>query len=214
MNKTLYSKTGRLSASGVLISLSVILSMIKVFEYPYGGSVTLFSMVPIIILGYMYDIKWGLLCGTVYGVLQGILGATATQAFAGVNGISLVLMVFLDYILAFAVLGLSSIFKKTKHKSSGLILSTVIVCTLRFLCHFLSGYILWGSYAQSFFEGLSNSFSQSVLQNFSGNALALIYSAFYNGSYMLLELIITVIGIVAIIAVKPLRNLIFNKKAV
>lgn len=214
MNTKFETKTARLATSGILIALATILSMIKVFEYPYGGSVTLFSMVPIIVLGYMYGIGWGLLCGTVYGVLQGVLGATVTQAFAGVNGFSLVLMAFLDYIVAFAVLGLSAAFKKTRlNNGVSLVLGTVLVSILRFGAHFLSGYILWGGYAQSFFEGLNSTFGNNVLSKFSGNSLALVYSAFYNGSYMLPEMIISIVGVLALIAVKPLREIIFNTKS-
>ena len=75
-------KTLRLVTSGVLIGLATVLSVIKVFALPFGGSVTLFSMVPILVLGYMYGVKWGLLSGGVYGLLQMILGATMSQAFA------------------------------------------------------------------------------------------------------------------------------------
>ena len=59
-------KTLRLVTSGVLIALGTVLSMIKVFDLPYGGSITLFSMVPLMVLGYMYGIRWGLLCGFVF----------------------------------------------------------------------------------------------------------------------------------------------------
>lgn len=105
-------KTLRLVTSGVLIALGTVLSMIKVFDLPYGGSITLFSMVPLMVLGYMYGIRWGLLCGFVFGVLQGVLGATTSQAFAGVTGFNVVLMAFLDFIAAFMVLGLAGMFRK------------------------------------------------------------------------------------------------------
>lgn len=206
MNKV-REKTLRLVTSGVLLGLATVLSMIKVFELPFGGSITLFSMVPILVLSYMYGTKWGLLCGTVFGVLQMVLGATTTQAFAGVSGWSVPVMALLDYIVAFMVLGFAGIFKnKMKNKTLSAALGSAFAVFMRFLCHFFSGWILWGGYATGFFEGLSNSFGNFMLSSFNGQLLAALYSLVYNGSYMLFELIISVLGVVAIMMVKPLKE--------
>ena len=130
MNK----KTLRLVTSGVLIALGTVLSMIKVFDLPYGGSITLFSMVPVMVLGYMYGVRWGLLCGSVFGVLQAALGATTSQAFAGLTGFNIVLMAFLDYIAAFAVLGLAGMFKRViKRPTLSFALGAVVTGLLRYL---------------------------------------------------------------------------------
>lgn len=212
--KNVSKKTERLVTSGVLISLATILSIIKVFELPFGGSVTLFSMLPILVLGYMYDTRWGLLCGTVYGILQMILGATTTQAFLGLVGWTIPVMAALDYIVAFMVLGLSGMFKnRLKNQTTSFVLGIIVAVLLRLLCHFASGWILWGSYAQGFFEGLSNSFSNFMLATFDGQWLACMYSIVYNGAYMIPELVITVLGALALLSVKPLRErIIVNKK--
>lgn len=214
------SKTKRLTTTGVLIALSAILAMIKVFELPYGGSITLAGMVPIIILGYMYGIKWGLFSGFVYSLVEAILGATTSQAFAGMydpdnaakSVINIVLMAFLDYIVAFTVLGLSGMFKgKIKNDTVAITLGGTVVVLLRLCAHFLSGVILWGSYAEWFFtDVMNNDFGKGILENYSGTALAAIYSIIYNGSFMLPNLAVTVIGILAIMAVKPLRKYIIN----
>ncbi|MBR3737856.1 MAG: energy-coupled thiamine transporter ThiT [Eubacterium sp.] len=214
------SKTKRLTTTGVLIALGTILSFIKVYELPYGGSITLASMVPIIIIGYKYGVKWGIFSGFIGAIIQAILGATASQAFAGMydsenvgkSVLNIILMALLDYIVAFTVLGLSGMFKnKIKNDTAAFALGGGVVCLLRFVAHFLSGWILWGSYAEWFFtEKMNNSFSQSVLGKFSGQSLAIIYSAVYNGSYMLPELIITVVACLALISVKPVRKLIVN----
>ena len=79
MNKN----TKKIVTCGVLIALATVLSFIKVYELPYGGSITLFSMVPIVVLGYKYGVKWGVFSGVIYSVLQAILGATQSNAFAG-----------------------------------------------------------------------------------------------------------------------------------
>lgn len=204
-------KTLRLVTSGVLIGLATVLSVIKVFALPFGGSVTLFSMVPILVLGYMYGVKWGLLSGGVYGLLQMILGATMSQAFAGLSGFSIVIMALLDYIVAYVVVGMSGMFKgRLKNHTVAFALGSTVAILLRLICHFLSGWILWGSYASSYFEEMNNSFGNYVLSSFDGQLLAALYSLVYNASYMLPELVMSVIGVVALMAVKPLRERMIN----
>lgn len=204
-------KTLRLVTSGVLIGLATVLSVIKVFALPFGGSVTLFSMVPILVLGYMYGVKWGLLSGGVYGLLQMILGATMSQAFAGLSGFSIVIMALLDYIVAYVVVGMSGMFKgRLKNHTVAFALGSTVAILLRLICHFLSGWILWGSYASSYFEEMNNSFGNYMLSSFDGQLLAALYSLVYNASYMLPELVMSVIGVVALMAVKPLRERMIN----
>ncbi len=213
--KNVSNKTLRLVTSGVLIGLATVLSVIKVFALPFGGSVTLFSMVPILVLGYMYGVRWGLLCGAVYGVLQMVLGATMSQAFAGLEGWTIPVMALLDYIVAYVVIGLAGMFKgKLKNDTVAFSLGAVVAILLRLVCHFLSGWILWGSYAQSYFEEMSNAFGAYMLSAFHGQFLAAMYSLVYNASYMLPELLMSVIGIVALMAVKPLRERIVGKNNV
>ena len=213
--KNVNNKILRLVTSGVLLGLATVLSMIKVFELPFGGSITLFSMVPVLVLGYMYGIRWGFVCGVVYGVLQMVLGATTSQAFAGLSGWTVPVMAFLDYILAFMVLGLSGMFKNTiKNPTVAIVTGSAAAVFLRFLCHFASGWILWGSYASDFFSGLNSSFGESMLSSFDGQALSMMYSLVYNGSYMLPELIISIVGILAIMAVKPLNKMITEHELV
>ncbi len=204
-------KTLRLVTSGVLIGLASVLSIIKVFALPFGGSVTLFSMVPILVLGYMYGVRWGLLCGAVYGVLQMVLGATMSQAFAGLTGYMVAVMALLDYIVAYVAVGMSGVFKnKLKNHSVSIALGSIIAILLRLVCHFLSGWILWGSYASSYFEEMNNSFGSFMLGAFDGQLLACMYSLVYNASYLLPELVMSVIGVVALMSVKPIKERMIN----
>ncbi|MGN1051284.1 MAG: energy-coupled thiamine transporter ThiT [Acutalibacteraceae bacterium] len=209
-NTSLNKNTVRLVVSGVLIGMAVALSFVKVFELPYGGSITLFSMVPICILGIIYGPVWGLLCGLVDGILQAVLGAATTGAFAGLTGSSVVAMAALDYLFAFAVIGLAGLLRKPLKNHIILAggIGAFIACVLRLLCHFLSGWILWGSYAEWFFtDVMNNSFGSNILNSFSGQGLAAIYSIVYNGSYMIPETIITVVGVVIVLAVAPVRRM-------
>ena len=206
-------KTLRLVTSSVCLALATVMSMIKVFELPFGGSVTLFSMVPVLVLSYMYGVKWGLLCGGVYGVLQMVLGATTTQAFAGLSGWSVPVMALLDYIVAFVVLGFAGVFKnKIINHTLAISLGSALAVVLRLVCHFLSGWILWGSYASGYFEEINNSFSSFVLSTFSGQALSAMYSLVYNSSYMLPELVLSIVAVVVLMSVKPLKEKIIAGK--
>jgi len=207
------SPTQRLTLSGIMIGMGTVLSFIKVFELPYGGSVTLFSMVPVIFLGLMYGPKWGLLCGAVYGALQGLLGAVTSAAFAGQDTVGVLGVLFLDYIVAFAVLGLAGMFRKIQGKPvTAFALGTLAATTLRFICHFISGVIIWGGYARSTFESVDNALSRAILDRFTGMGLVLVYSAVYNASYMIPETALAVLAAFILASVRPVREKMFQTR--
>lgn len=158
--------------AGVFIALAQILSFIK-YEMPYGGSITLGSMVPIIIFSIRWGTKRGILVGLVHGFLQFALGTHFSLHPLGV---------FLDYIFAFGCLGLAGIFKKNLFS---IISSTALAMLGRFAFHFLSGIILWYTYAP---EGMN----------------IYLYSLIYNGQFMLPEFIISTVILTALY--KPLRK--------
>jgi thiamine transporter len=202
-------KTQRLAVSGVLIALAVVLSMVKIFEWPFGGSITLFSMTPVMLAGWLYGVPWGLLCGLVDGILQGALGAATTQAFAGLAFWQTVGMACLDYLLAFSVLGCAGLLRKALHDKPrlGFAIGSVIAGLLRYAVHTVSGALLWGSYAEWFFtqEGFY-AWGADVLAKYSGTQLVIVYSLIYNGFYMLPEILLSVVAAVALMSVKPLRE--------
>lgn len=181
----------RVVQGAMMIALATVLSMLKIFEAPYGGSVTLGSMVPIVLFAILYrkEPKWGVLVGLAHGVLQLLLGL---NAIAGIDFASWIGAVFLDYIIAFTVLGLAGLFaRKFRNLVVGSAVGSLIVCVLRFVCHFLSGILIWGAYAP---EGQS----------------AWFYSLTYNGGYMLVETIITVVLVTLLVAVLPLKKMGFD----
>lgn len=212
-------KNLRLVTSGVMIALAFVLSLLKPFDLPFGGSVTLFSMVPIVLLGCMYGVKWGLFCGTVNGILQALMGAFgASKAFAGLGALEIVLMCFLDYIAAFAVIGLGGIFvsgalKKQKSIVGACALGAFVATALRYLVHFISGAILFGGYAEWFFtEKFVNRFGNWILDTFSGTALSVVYSLVYNGLYMIPEIIITVAGTALLLSCPPIKKRVLDAR--
>ncbi len=178
-NTSSIDTTRRLTETAIMIALATGLSYVVLFKLPMGGSITAFSQVPIVILGYRYAIKWGAFSGVLYGLLQMLLQGLGN--FAYVKGIvSYLILIFADYVVAFAVLGIGgALFRKVKNQHVALGLGAFIASILRFVCHFISGITIWGEYAN-------------------GIASVWGYSAAYNGSYMAVECVITIIGVVAL----------------
>ena len=167
--------TKKITTGALMIALSTALMWVSKFipaPWLQGGSVTLASMVPIIICSITLGTKWGLCASLAYSFIQMMFGfyPPPTQTFS-----SFVMVILLDYVLAFGVLGLAGIFYNMLKKSRfAAPISGFIVTSLRYICHIFSGILIWGVYAG---EG------QSVLS----------YSIIYNGSYMIPEIIITTV---------------------
>ena len=159
-----------------MLALATILSYIKVFELPFGGTITLCSMVPILYISYKYPLKWVLTTSSAYSLLQMLQSFYLPPTRNLINFIAVIL---LDYVIAFGILGMAGTFGKRFDASKGILVGSSIAVFGRFLCHFISGILIWGVYAPE---------SQSVV----------IYSLIYNGSYMLIELIISLIVLLAI----------------
>ncbi|MBR5239801.1 MAG: energy-coupled thiamine transporter ThiT [Clostridia bacterium] len=169
------STTKKLTTCALLIALATVLMWVsKLIPAPWlqGGSITIASMVPIVIAGILFGTKWGLSASIAYAIIQMLFGfyPPPTQTFG-----YFVLVVLLDYVIAFGVLGLSGFFYKLFGKKGWAIpVSAAIVTTLRYVCHILSGILIWGVYAEA---------GQSVFE----------YSLIYNGTYMIPEIIITTV---------------------
>ena len=127
-------KIKNLAFCSLLIALATVTSFIKIFSFPFGGSVTLLSMLFIILAGYFYGPKLGVLTAIVYGLLQLVIDPQVYYP----------MQVVMDYILAFGALSLGSFLWKKKH---GLVIGYLIGVTGRFLFSSLSGYIFFAEYA-------------------------------------------------------------------
>ena len=124
----------RMVLCAVLIALSIGLNQIKLLHLPFGGSITLLSMLAATLAGYFCGPKWGLASGLALGLLNLIIGGYV------IHPVQLVL----DYILAFTALGLSGFFT---NKNTGLYVGYAVAVIARFICSFLSGWIFFGEYA-------------------------------------------------------------------
>jgi len=153
-----------LTRGGLALALGVVLSFIKVWQMPQGGSVTLLSMLPVIYFAYREGFLPGILVGVLYGLLQYLIEPFFVHP----------LQFLLDYPIAFGALGLAGIFRgKTPYPG------VVLAIAGRFLAHLISGAVFFASYAP---KG----------QN------PWVYSAVYNGSYLLPELILTLAAVLVL----------------
>lgn len=188
------TKTKKLVEGAAMIALATVLSFIPFYKLPWGGSVTFLSMLPI----FVYSIRWGLKPGFAvsfaYSLIQLFQGIIDGLFGWGLTPVSLIACIFLDYILAFSVLGFAGIFR-TK-KLGGCVCGIVLATVLRFLVHFISGVLIWHSFG-SLWDGF-----------YTENEW--LYSLLYNGAYMLPELIITVIGAIIILSVPSTRKFLLN----
>lgn len=184
----------RLTTSAMLVALASILSLITFYQLPYGGSITAFSMLPVCVLAYKYGLKWGVLGGFTFGVVNMLTGQLGGGAFASMKLFDFLLMMFLDYLLAYACLGLTAVTRgKLKKEGSGFIIGIAIAAAARLLAHTLSGYILFRQYAEWFFSQDGFTFGAWVLEHMNGNVLSLFYAFFYNASFLVPETVITML---------------------
>ena len=103
--------TRKMIESALMIAFSTVLSVLKLVDMPYGGSVTLASMLPVAIIAYRHGLGWGLGAGTVYGVVQQLLGLENFSWLPVPTWYAMVALCVLDYLGAFAVIGLAGIFR-------------------------------------------------------------------------------------------------------
>lgn len=182
MNRT--NKTQALAESAVMIALSVVLSFIKFSKLPYGGEVTLASMLPVMLVGVKDGPKWGFASAFVYSLIQLLMSVGEISAW-GLSALVLIVCVFFDYIFAYSVLGVASLFGGKSRWNA--VLGVSVAIALRFVCHFISGITIWATWADGF---------RSVM----------LYSLSYNGAYMLPELILTFIIMVILVQVPQMRK--------
>ena len=156
-------KLRALCEGAIMVALAQVLGYLKFFELPQGGSITI-GMLPI----FLYCARWGfgpgMLASIVYSVLQLLLDGAYAWGWQSMVG---------DYILAFSVLGLAGLFHKNHY---GFYYGILVGGFARFLVHYLTGVFVWGAYMPETFFGMTMT-------------TPWFYSALYNGSYMLLDLV-------------------------
>ncbi|HEY5562192.1 MAG TPA: energy-coupled thiamine transporter ThiT [Clostridiaceae bacterium] len=153
------------------LAIAVILSFFKFIQMPQSGSVTPGDMVPILLIAIIYGPEIGLLTGFTFGIITLIIEPSIVHP----------IQLLLDYPLAFMALGLAGYFKRNKY------FAVTVGIFGRFLCHFISGVVFFGSYAPV---------GQSVY----------LYSLIYNGFYLSIDFIICMV-IIGLLPIKRFENL-------
>ena len=200
------TKTKRLTESAMLIALAVVLELVGrmvIPPMPFGGQLTLASMLPIVLISYRHGVKWGLTAGFAYSLVQMALGAdTVTAAFQpgyfgdGTMIGNAIIMCAMDYLLAYTALGLGGCFRdKVPNPGLSLMLGSLVGLGGRYLAHIFSGYILFAGWAEWFFtqEGFY-AWGAKLVESLTPNMLGWVYSIVYNGMYMIPELILTALA--------------------
>ena len=180
--------TRRLVESAILIGISLLLNEFATFKAPwaFGGSVTLGSIVPLVLISWRWGIGQGLFSAFVFALLQMFIGIK--NVTYGQTVFQMIAIALLDYIVAYTVMGFGSVFRKSiKNPLLALTSGIVLVCALRFVCHFLSGWMIW----------------DALWPNEQG-LVAPLYSLIYNGGYMLPDMLIAVL--VAGLSFAPLKR--------
>ena len=162
----------------IFIALAQVLSYLKLYELPQGGSITI-EMLPI----FLYCARWGfgpgMLASFAYSILQALLSSTYAWTWQSLIG---------DYLLAFTALGLAGSCAKLK---GGFFYGTVVGSVARFLVHYVVGATVWAEYMPETFFGLTMT-------------TPWFYSALYNGSFMLIDMVLVLV--IGALLWKPLRK--------
>ena len=189
-------KTIKLTECSVLLALSIVLSFIKIIPMPMGGAVTLLSMLPVMLVSLKYGFAGGVPCAFVLSLFELFSGIASGNVFVWCTEVRTVIICALfDYLIPFTVLGFAGMFRKAAAKKREtnrraadalLLAGFVIVIAARFCCHFITGFTIWGQWA----DGQS----------------PYIYSLIYNGQYMLPECVFTVAGAAVMLKVPVIRR--------
>ena len=194
------SNTYKLTVCAIMVALGAVLSLIKVLKMPFGGSVTLLSMLPCAMVSVMLGLKWGLAASFVESVIQLAFGITMDGVLGwGLTPACLVGTILLDYIVAYTVIGLAGAFRSKGY--AGICLGTGLAVFLRFVSHLISGAIIFAN------------FEEFVAFGASWVGHPWLYSLCYNGAYMLPVLIFTVVAAVILFKLPQIKKLMAGETA-
>lgn len=188
-----HNRTRALAECAILLAAAVALSYVKVIQLPMSGSVTLLSMLPLCLVSIRHGLGWGLGTAFAYSWFQILQGGVFAW---GLTPGMLLASLFLDYILAFTVLGLAGLFRR--FGTGGIVAGVVLACLLRFLSHFLAGGLLWANLEEFIAFG----------REWIGRPW--FYSLCYNGVYMLPETVFTAIGSFILFRIPQVRRLLMT----
>ena len=191
--KRLSTNLSTLTECAIMLALSFALSCAKLFEMPMGGSVTVASMLPVMLISIKYGVGTGLATCFVYSLTQLMQAIASSNVFPYCETpATLVICILFDYIVPFTLLGLAGLFHKiklTKNTELNIYIGIISVVVLRFFCHFVTGVVIWKQWAP---EGMGK----------------YLYSFLYNGGFLSLDFIICIVCAVLMFRKAELRKLV------
>ena len=182
-----------LTECAIMLALSFALSCAKLFEMPMGGSVTVASMLPVMLISIKYGTGIGVATSFLYSLTQLLQAVASANVFpyCETPG-TLVLCALFDYVVPFTLLGLAGVFhrmKITKNTELNIYIGIISVVVLRFFCHFITGVVIWKQWAP---EGMGK----------------YLYSFLYNGSFLSVDFIICILCAILMFRKAELRKLV------
>ena len=193
-NRTRNQKLVKLTECAMLLALSIVLSFVTVYHMPMGGGITLLSMLPVMLVSIKYGIKTGLSVSLAFSLFQLAQGILSGNVFVYcTTAYTQIICALFDYIVPFTVLGFAGIFAHIGKKSNvniyilKAVAGIAIMVLLRFVCHYITGVVIWGQWAE--------------------NMSPYLYSLIYNAQYMLPECIFTSIAAAILLRVNRIRQL-------
>lgn len=185
------TKIRQLTEAAVMLALAIALSFVKIWRMPLGGSVTLLSMLPLLLLAVKSGTGWGVGTAFIYSLFQLVQSVISGNVFPYCQTLGIVILcVACDYLIPFTALGLCAVGKKRFGKA-GVCVGIFASCVVRFICHFITGIFIWGQWAP---EGTGK----------------VLYSLLYNGQYMLPEILLTVTAAALLMRTRSFSKLILS----
>lgn len=181
----------------VLLSMAIVFSFIKLWQMPMGGEVTFVSMLPVMLAGFRHGSKAGFLTAFIYSLFQLASAFVSGNVFVYcTTAATFIICVLFDYIVPFTGLGVACLLRNIKTSSvrfKKISIYFAVTCgiMLRFICHYLTGVVIWGQWA--------------------GDEGPYIYSLLYNGTFLLPELILTLLVCVLLFKPQRTRKLLLNE---
>lgn len=156
----------------LIVSICFVIELFPILTLPFGGSVTVGKMLPLIFFTYFYGLKSGIFAGLIYSILQMIIFFHIPPAK---TFFAFTLAILFDYIIPYLSIGFTALFKNTFcNVKKYFTISIVFSYTVRFLCCAFSGVVIWSKYIPKEYN-------------------IWIYSVVYNLIYIVPEIIIALI---------------------
>ena len=166
----------KFTVSAIFVAVAYVLSFLKFLRLPFGGSITLFSMLAISLPSYFFGVRVGFIASFTYSMLQLIIDPYVIHP----------IQLLLDYTIAFSCFGIVGFFRNME---GGLYKGFIFACIIRFISSTISGYVFFKEYTPE-------------------NWNPLIYTVVYNGSYIFIECVLSLI----VISVKNVNRMIAHYK--